>query len=284
MVATVRRNSSEKSAVDLDTDVPASHSQASQRGEENRSLPNANDKNDEGDTDSSDLTDYDRNAKPVEEGSRSGQAERPTEAQIISEQSREIKKLLQRKKTLNKKVRLLSKENKDFKRVLEESEEQTRTLKGEREEREARFQEVQTEALDLLKKNAIDAMPDDEVVDEFKSIFAICRRFAKKHARPLPADQRRVNETIRESLCPDGDNSSVSVKGLQAVCEGRLSTRHVLTASLAGVLAHQLFARPFFYLRSRKHQGYQMDMERLLLAVEDMGANGRRSAFAPAYC
>jgi hypothetical protein len=64
---------------------------------------------------------------------------------------------------------------------------------------------------------------------------------------------------------------SASLMGWHAACDGRLSMRHLLTAMLARNLACRFFNSPFFYLEDSKHGGGQINMEKSLLAVQQLG-------------
>jgi len=61
----------------------------------------------------------------------------------------------------------------------------------------------------------------------------MCKIWIKKYyADPLLAKSGEVKEAIRVMLGPKGGKKSASANGLQAACDGRISTRHLWTALL----------------------------------------------------
>ena len=179
------------------------------------------------------------------------------------------------KKQLTEKVSELRKENKEYKARIEALEKDIELLHNDRGEREARFQEAQEDALTLLKRDAIDTLPDNKVQDELKIIFARCRQWAKKHAGTLPVDREGIKEPIRVMLLGPNDRKSASVKGLHAAWDGAINIRHVITAMLTRHLFFNLFHRPFFYLQNCKQGGRQKSTEKQLLYVQEMGTNSK---------
>jgi len=98
----------------------------------------------------------------------------------LADHAKAIKKLRNDKKRSNEQVRKLRNNKVDLGKEIAELRNEIQALKKEREEREARFQEAQKDALKLLKRDAIDALPDDEVRNEFKQVFAGSRQWTGK--------------------------------------------------------------------------------------------------------
>lgn len=197
----------------------------------------------------------------------------------LPDKSENMQNLREDKKHLNKKVRELKDDKIELRGEIKALEREMKLLKEEREEREARFQEAQEDALTLLKRDAIDALPDNQVRDEFKIIFTRCKQWTKKWAGSFPAQPEDIKEAIRVMLRPN-ENKSASVNALHAACDGTVNVRHILTAMLARHLALGLFQRPFFYLQNCKQGGRQKSTEKQLISVQEMGA---RSEFSFAF-
>lgn len=200
---------------------------------------------------------------------------RSTRTEVLPDDSMAIDILKNDKKRLTERVSELRKENKEYKARIEALGNDIELLRNDRGEREARFQEAQEDALALLKRDAIDALPDNEVQDELKIILARCKQWAKKHAGTLPVDREGVKEPIRVMLLGPNDRKSASVKSLHAAWDGVINIRHVITAVLTRHLFFNLFHRPFFYLQNCKQGGRQKSTEKQLLHVQKMGTNSK---------
>lgn len=150
-------------------------------------------------------------------------------------------------KALSETIQTPEDESHGLKQEIESLKDEIRELKEEHGEREANFQEAQADALALLEKNSIDAMPDDEVSQEIQGIFGMCRGWVKKHYSDPPLSAiKAVKETVRIMLGGRGPKNSASGNGLQAASDGSIGTRHLLMAMLARYLTCGLFCRPFF--------------------------------------
>jgi hypothetical protein len=178
-------------------------------------------------------------------------------------------------KTCNKQLGMKKKESSEKNRELREEigqlGGQTRNSEKERGEREARFPEAQADALALLTKDATDAIRDNEVKNELKSIFATCRQWTKTYVNDSSAQVRDLQKVIRAMLGQNPQKRSASLMGWHAACDGRLSMRHFLTAMLARNLACRFFDSPVFYLGDSKHGGRQINVKKSLLAVQQLG-------------
>ncbi|ERF72260.1 hypothetical protein EPUS_02147 [Endocarpon pusillum Z07020] len=199
--------------------------------------------------------------------------EKKTRTEVLPDDSMTIVVLKKAKKRLTEQARELRNENKEYKATIEALEEDIELLQNDRGEREARFQEAQEDALKLLKRDAIDALPDDRVQEELKIIFDRCRRWTKKHAGTLPVDREGIKESIRVMLHGKNDRKSASTEGLHAALDGVINIRHVITAMLTRHLIFNFFHRPFFYLQNCKQGGLQKSTEKQLLHVQKMGTN-----------
>ncbi len=199
-----------------------------------------------------------------------------TQSEPVSGGSTIVKTLKTDKKRLLRKIRGHKEDIRGLKAENEDLEQQIEDLKEERGEREARFQEAQEDALALLRKDAnSDSLPDDKIQIEFKSIFAMCRRMGKKYAE-LNAESWKVKKEIEFMLTgPNGNQNIASAYGLDAVFDGRISARQVLTATLCHHVAGQVFADPFFYLRDYQPWGHRTDLRELLLTVQELGADSK---------
>ena len=188
-----------------------------------------------------------------------------------------IEPLKDENKVLKDENKGLKDENKGLKRKVRGLEDQITIFKEECGEREARFQEVQHEALTRSKNDGFDALPDDVVKDELKNIFARGRHWAKNYAIPVSSMSEDVKKGIRVMLRGPENKESASLDGYQAACDGRINTRHVLTAMVARELAYHLFHRPFFYFQNNKQRSRQ-STEKQLLSVQKMGTDSTLSS------
>jgi seryl-tRNA synthetase len=210
--------------------------------------------------------------------SGSKDSERTTESgqtTTSADHSNTIKKWRKGGSFSNERARKLRDDKEELKDEVRELKDEVQALKQEREEREARFQEAQEDALKLLERDAINALPDNVVRNEFKQIFAGSRQWTKKWAvsDTNVVAFNDIKRMIRIMLTGHLDKKSVSTKGMQAAYSGTLNQRRILTTLVTRHLACSLFQRPFFYLRNlnRSSASHHKSIENALQQVQDLG-------------
>jgi hypothetical protein len=193
------------------------------------------------------------------------------QAAPLGDHPKTFKNLQKDKERRNERTQKLRNDKEELREEIRDLKYEIQALKEEREEREARFQEAQEDALALLERDAIDALPDDEVQNEIKQIFTRSRQWTKKWAVSNPVVLNNVQGSTQGMLNGPSGEKSASRNGMRAVLSGILSPRHILTALVTRHLAINLFQRPFFYLHNFNQGGHQKSREKQLLSVQEMG-------------
>lgn len=185
----------------------------------------------------------------------------------------ENSKVIAKLKTTNKQLKKsITKYKEETREEIEDLKIENAELKQECLELEERLHDVQKEMLARSKKDPFDAMPDDEVQNELKCIFATGRGLAKIVAGLLYVDR---DDDKRKLMLPtllgqEGKNAPASSKGLKAAYDNTISVRQVLMARLAHDLA-RMFASPFFYLEIFQTGGRWSKEVELLLSLQKLG-------------
>lgn len=196
-----------------------------------------------------------------------------------ADHSEAMNELRKGKERANERVRNLENDNDEMREEINELEREIQALEKKGTEREATIRELQNDRFKLFNRHAIDALPDDEVRNEFKKIFARARSWMAKW---VVSDAnivalRDIKTPIRLMLNGHQDRKSASNKGLQAAYSGTLKQRLILTTLVTRHLASNLFERPFFYLQNPptvKRGSRQKSAENQLLQVLSLGIAG----------
>jgi hypothetical protein len=134
------------------------------------------------------------------------------------------------------------------------------------------FVKIQEDAFSRMKKNAIDAMADDEVSSAIETGFDSLEGWMREYAIKPSPDWKLHKRAVKQILTgKHGRPTWVTEKAIEAGKDGTLSIRVMLMTAIVRLSLRDIFEQPFFYLRDVREKDFLNDAGPVMEWISSLG-------------